>query len=118
KNLKVEPAQDTEGEDLEDRVDGHQYRGGFAVAAGQVVPDEDHGDAAGEPDDDQPGAVFGQVGQEDPSEDEHESRGQHPVDHQRGDHEFLVLQDGSGFVVADLGQDRIHHHQQPEGDGQ
>ncbi len=58
-HLQVEPAQQAEGEDLEHRVDRHQHGPGFPVAAGQVVPDQDHRDAPGQPHDDQPGAVGG-----------------------------------------------------------
>jgi hypothetical protein len=61
---QVEPAEQAERQHLEDRVQGHEHGGGLTVAAGQVVPDDDHGDAAGQPDDDQPSAVCGQVGQE------------------------------------------------------
>ena len=50
--------------------------------------------------------------------DEHERGGEHPVDHQRGDHELAVADDASGLVVADLRQHRVHHHQQAQGDGQ
>ena len=58
---QVEPAEGPERDDLEDRVEGHEHRRGLAVAAGEVVPDDHHGDAAGQADDDQPGAVLGQV---------------------------------------------------------
>ena len=36
---QVEPAEQREGDDLEDRVEGDQHRGALAVAAGEVVPD-------------------------------------------------------------------------------
>lgn len=60
-HLEVEVAEEGEGDDLEQRVDGHEDRGGFPVAAGEVVPDEDHGDAAGQADDDEPGPIGGLV---------------------------------------------------------
>src|SRR5699024_9158062 len=69
-DAEVEPAEDGEHDDLEDRVDRHQHRGRLAVAAGQVVPDHDHGDATGQTDDDEPGAVLGKVGQENPGQGE------------------------------------------------
>src|SRR5699024_5170336 len=62
--LQVEPAEEAEGQDLEDRIDRDEHGGGFAVTAGEIVPDEDHRNAACQADDDQPGAVFGKVGEE------------------------------------------------------
>ena len=49
KNIGV----DGEKQHLEDGVEGHQPGAIFRVALGQVVPDDDHGDAPGQPDDDQ-----------------------------------------------------------------
>ncbi len=117
-DVEVEPAEQAEGDDLEDRVEGDQDGGCLAVAAGQVVPDDDHGDAAGEADDDQAGAVGGQIGKEGPRQGEHHRRPDQPVDDQRGDHQPLVARDGVEPVVAHLGQHRIHHHQQADGDRQ
>ncbi|MBP2333206.1 hypothetical protein JOF33_001905 [Corynebacterium freneyi] len=116
-DLQVEPAEHAEHEHLEDGVDGHEHGGGFAVAAGQVAPHEDHGDAAGEADDDQPGAQGGLVGEENPGQGEHEGGANHPVEQQRDGHEPFVGGDFAGLVVADLRQRRVHHHQQAEGDG-
>src|SRR5699024_12722492 len=62
--LEIEPAEEAEGQDLEDRIDRDEHGGGFAVTAGEIVPDEDHRNAACQADDDQPGAVFGKVGEE------------------------------------------------------
>lgn len=81
--IEVEPAEQAEGEDLEDGVERDQDGRGLAVAAGQIVPDDDHGDTAGEADDDQAGAVLRQVGQEDPGQREHDRRSDDPVDDQR-----------------------------------
>ena len=115
---EVEPAEDGEHDDLEHRVDRDQHGGGFAVAAGQVVPDDHHGDAAGQADDDQAGAVLGQVGQEQPGQGEHQRRAEDPVQDQRADQQFAVAGDGVEAVVADLRQHRVHHDQQAEGDRQ
>ncbi len=116
--LEVEPAQGSEGDHLEDGVDRDQYGGSFAVTAGEVVPDEHHRDAAREAHDDQAGPVLRQVGKEDPREAEHEGRSDDPVQHQRGHQQASVRADAPGLVVADLRQDRVHHHQQPDRDGQ
>ena len=82
---EVEPAEQRVGDDLEERVDRDQQRGRLAVGAGEVAPDQHHRDAAGEADDDQPGAVLGLVGQQQPGEREHQQRPDHPVEDQRGD---------------------------------
>ena len=79
---QVEPAEHREHDDLEHRVDRHQHGGQLAAAVGEVVPDEDHRDAAGEAHDDQPGAQLGQVGEEHPGQGEHEQRADHPVQDQ------------------------------------
>ena len=57
--FEVEVAEDGVGEDLEDRVERDEDCGGFAVAAGKVVPDQHHRDTAGEADDDQTGSILG-----------------------------------------------------------
>ncbi|STD12588.1 Uncharacterised protein [Dermatophilus congolensis] len=115
---QVEPAERGEGDDLEDRVDRDEHGGRFAVTAGQVVPDDDHGDAAREPDDDQAGAVGGQVGEEGPCQREHHQGTDDPVQQQAGDQHAPVVGDGPEPVVSDLGEHRVHHHEQPDADGQ
>jgi hypothetical protein len=114
---EVEPAERGEGEDLEDRVEGDEDGGGLAVTAGQVVPDDDHGDAAGEADDDQAGAVLGQVGQEDPRQGEHQRGAEDPVE-PGSRSSSAVGGDRAEAVVADLGQRRVHHDEQPDRDRQ
>lgn len=116
--VEIEPAEQTERDDLEDGVQRDEYGGRLAVAARQVVPDDDHGDAAGEADDDQAGAVLGQVRQEGPRQGEHDGRADDPVDDQRGHHQRAVAGHGDEPVVADLGEDRIHHDEQAERDRQ
>ena len=118
KHRQVEPAEHGVHDDLEERVDGDEDGRQFPAAAGQVVPDEDHGDAAGQPDDDQAGAQLGQVGQEHPGEGEHQQRPDQPVQHQRQGEGATVGQLVAEMAVADLGQDGVHHRQQPDGDGQ
>ena len=92
--------------------------GELSAPAGQVVPDEDHRDAAGEADDDQPGAQLGQVRQEHPREGEHQRGPDDPVQHQGQTQGAAVGQLVADVAVADLGQDRIHHGQQPDRDRQ
>ena len=118
RTLEVEVAQGGEREDLEDGVERDQDRRGLPVTAGEVVPDQDHGDAPGEADDDQAGAVLRQVGQEQPGQGEHQRRADDPVEHDGGDQQRAVRGDVADLVVADLGQHRVHHHQQADGDRQ
>ena len=70
---------DREEQDLEDRVEGHQAGRVFGVPLGQVVPDDDHGDAAGQADQDQAVHVFGLAAQEDDRQGEHQERPDDPV---------------------------------------
>ena len=52
---------DREEEHLEDRVEGHQAGAVLGVALGQIVPDDDHGDAARQADHDEADHVLGLV---------------------------------------------------------
>ena len=115
---QVEPAEHAVRGDLEQRVEGHQDRGELAASTGQVVPDEDHGDAAGQADDDEAGAQLGQVGEEHPGEGEHQQRSDEPVEDERQADGAVVGQLVAEVAVADLGQDRVHHGEQPDGDRQ
>ena len=56
---QVEVAEQRVGRQLEDRVEDDEHRGAVAVAAGELVPDQHHRDAAGETDDDHAGAIGG-----------------------------------------------------------
>jgi len=111
---QVEPAEAGEGDHLEHRVDRHQNGGGLPVTAGQVIPDNDHGYAAGQADDDQASAVSRQIRQENPGQGEHQRRTDHPVQQQRTHQQPPVTGHRVKTVVADLGQHRVHHHQQPD----
>ena len=117
-HVKVEVPEQREGHDLEQRVDRHQHSCRLPVPAGQVVPDQDHGDAASEADDDQPGPVGGKVGQQQPGEREHDGRADDPVEHQRRDEHPSIPGDGAELVVAQLGEHRVHHDQQTDEDRQ
>ena len=116
--VQVEPAQRRERDDLEHRVERDEDGGGLPVTAGQLVPDQHHRDAAGQPDDDQPGAVGGQVGQHQPGQGEHQRRAENPVQHQRAEQQPTIAGDPVELGVADLGQHRVHHQQQADRDRQ
>ena len=115
-HLQVEPAERGEGDDLEHRVDRDQHGGRLPVAAGQVVPDQHHRDAPGQPDDDQAGAVRGLVGENSQAR-VNISAGpitQLSTSEETEQRRSPVI--GAHVAVADLGQHRVHHQQQPDGD--
>ncbi len=112
--VEVEPAEQRVGDDLEDRVEDDQHGGAVVVAAGQVIPDEDHRDAAGKADDDDAGAIRGLVGEEQPREREHERRPDDPGHEQRDAEHAAVAAHVAEVLVADLGKDRVHHQQEAE----
>ena len=87
---QVEVAEQRVGGDLEERVEDDEHRGALAVAVRDVVPDQHHRDAAGEPDDDHAGAVGGLVGEEEPGEREHEQRPDDPREEERDAEEAPV----------------------------
>ncbi len=80
--FQVEVAEDGVPGYLEDRVKDHEDGCRLAVATGQVVPDQDHGDAAGEADEDDAGSELRKVGKEDPGQGEHQRRPYKPVEKQ------------------------------------
>ena len=80
--MKIQAIEAVE-EHLEDAVEGHETGGVLRVALGQLVPDDDHGDAARQADHDEPDHVLGVVVQEDDGQEEHQERPDDPVLHQR-----------------------------------
>ena len=108
---------DREEQDLEDRVEGDQSGRVFPVPLGQVVPDDDHGDAAGQADHDQAVHVFGLVAEEDDGQGEHQERPDDPVLDEGQRQDLDVLEDVAELLVLHLGQGRIHHQDEADGDG-
>jgi len=51
-------------------------------------------------------------------EREHQRRPDHPVENQRRAHQSAFAFEPADLLVADLGQDGIHHQQQPDRDRQ
>ena len=86
-----EPGVDAEEEHLEDGVEGHESRAVLGVALGQVVPHDDHGDAARQADEDQAQHVLRPVAQEEHGQAEHEQRTDDPVLQERQAQHLLVL---------------------------
>ena len=118
KCLKVEPAKNGVRHNLEQGVEGDEHGGYFTVATGKVVPDEDHGDAPSEADDDQAGAVAGEIRQEDPRQDEHDERPDNPVQSQGGSEHPAICRNVAQLRVVHLRQNRVHHGEQAESDRQ
>ena len=67
---------------LEYRVEGHQPRRVLAVTLGQFVPDDDHGDAAGQTDHDHALHKCRLIGKQEDREEEHEDGAHYPVLHE------------------------------------
>ena len=103
-------------QDLEDRVEGHEAGGVLGVAAREVVPHDDHRDAPGEPDQDEPGHVLRVVAQEDHRQREHQQRTDDPVLDQRQREDPHVPEDPADLLVADLRERRVHHQDQADRD--
>ena len=116
-NRDEHPGVDRVEEDLEQRVERHQAGCVLRVALRQLVPHDDHGDAAGEADHDEPGHVFGIAAQEDDGECEHQNRADEPVLHERQAQHALVAEDFVQFFVADPRERRVHHQDQARCDG-
>ena len=82
---------------------------------GQFVPDDHHGDAARQPDHDQAGHVFGITAQEDDRQGEHQDRTDDPVLQQGEPQDLPVAEDVPQLLVVHLGERRVHHQDQPDG---
>ena len=53
-----DPGVEREKKDLKDRVEGNQTRTVLGVPVGKVIPDDDHGNTAGEADKDEADHIF------------------------------------------------------------
>ena len=103
--------------DLEDTVEGDKSGDVVRVAFGQFVPDQHHGDAAGDADQNQPAHVSRFAAQEDDGQKEHQYGADEPVLHQREAKDATVAKDFAKFFVTHFGQGRIHHDDESDGDG-
>ena len=112
-----DPGEDAVEEHLEDAVEGHEAGGVLGVAPGQLVPDDHHGDAARQADHDEADHVLGVVVQEDDGQEEHQERADEPVLHEREAEDLVVAEDVAELLVLHLGERRIHHHDEADGDG-
>ena len=103
-------------QDLEDGVEGDQAGRVFGVALGQLVPDDDHGDASGEADHDQAVHVMGIAAEEDDGQGEHQDRADDPVLDKGQGKDLDVAENVAQLLVFHLGQRGIHHQDQSDGD--
>ena len=87
---------------LENRVECDEPRAIVGIAAGQIVPNYYHRDAAGEPDQNQPSHELGTIAQKNNGQSKHEDRADDPVLHQRKDEYSPVAKYVSQFVVVRL----------------
>lgn len=104
-------------QDLEDRVESHQTGGILGVTFGQVVPYEYHGDAAGQPDNDQPHHILRIRAKENYGQEKHQHRPDYPVLDQAKGQDFIVPEYLAHLFITDLGQGRVHHEDEADGDG-
>ena len=75
----VEECQRRKEDYLQETVECDEHGAVIAIPAREVRPDEDHGDAARDADEDEAFAEVGPVGEERPGEGGHEERGEDPV---------------------------------------
>ena len=68
---------------MQDRVEGDEHGAIVGVAAGEVGPDQDHGDASSDANEDEPFAELRLVREEGPAETEHEEGAEDPVQQER-----------------------------------
>ena len=97
---------------LEYRVEGHEPRGVLRISFRQVVPYDNHGDAARQPHHDEAGHVFRVVpyhSQKQDCQEEHQYRPDDPVLHKRKHEHAPVAEDLAQLLVFHLGQRRVHH---------
>ena len=116
-DLDVEEGQGGEEDDLEDAVEGDEDGAVIAVTTGKVRPYEDHGDAAGNADEDEALTEVRPVGEKGPGEGGHEEGGEDPVK-EEGDEE--VGPEGTGAeekvqsFVANFAEDGVHHDEEAD----
>lgn len=106
-----------EEDHLQHRVDSHKNGTVLRVTSREAVPDEHHGDAASQTDEDETGSQVGFVGEESPCEGEHEERRDNPVHEDAEGQLFpegLLAEDVMECLVADVAENGIHHDQQAD----
>jgi hypothetical protein len=111
-NLDIKHGKRCKQDNLQYAVECNQDGAVIAVAARQISPDEDHGNATCNAHEDESFAEVLPVGQESPSECYHEERCDDPVEHKRDcnlDPEFAFLEEKVQSFVADFAEDRVHH---------
>ena len=64
-----------------------------------------------------PTMYSGIAAKEEDGQDEHQDRADDPVLHQRQRQDLAVAEDVAQFLVFHLGQRRIHHQDEADGDG-
>ena len=86
------------------------------VAAGEVVPHQDHRDTPGEPDEDDPHHHLRTVGEQEQCEKEHHERTDDPVLYEGDPEQSQVAEDRRELLVAHLRKRRVHHQDEPDRD--
>lgn len=110
------PGVDPVQQHLEDRVQRHQSGHQVRVPTGEVVPHQHHRDAARQPHEDEALRIPRHVPEEHDRQGEHHQRPDHPVLDEREREHPAVAERGAELLIADLGQGRVHHQDQPDRD--
>jgi hypothetical protein len=89
----------------------------FSVSCGQIVPDDDHGDASGQPNQNQADHVFVVSGKKGNCEKEHEDGPNDPVLNQGQTQHLEIPEYLAQFLVSNFSERWIHHQNKPDGNG-
>ena len=108
------PGINREEKDLKNGVKGYEPGAILGVTIGKIVPDNDHGNAAGKTDKDKPYHVFMLIGEKSDGQAEHKNWTDDPVLNQRKSKNLAVSKHLVQFFILYLGQRRIHHENQTE----
>ena len=115
KHGNEDPCVEAVEEHLKDAVDGDKSGSVVRVAICQLIPHQDHCDAASDADQDESAHIGRFAAKEYYGENEHERRPNEPVLDQGESENPLVAEDIAQFLVSDLCQRRKHHDDQPDG---
>lgn len=115
-NGQKEPRVSGVEEDLGEAIEGDEACGVLGAAFGEVVPDENHGDAAGDTDEDEAGHVAGLIAEEDDRENPHEDGADEPILHEGEAEDAGVAEDFGELLIADFGERWVHHDDEPDGE--
>ncbi len=104
-------------QDLEDGVKCHKPCAVLRVSRGQIIPHDNHGNTAGQPDHDQAHHIFVMAAEKGNGEQEHQDGADHPVLDQGKCKHFKITKYVTQLLIPHLGKGRVHHQDQSDGNG-